>query len=35
VVTLRNVIDRRERQQRLDALNDVIRATIPEEMTTV
>jgi len=29
------VTDRRERKQRLDALNDVLRATIQEEMTTV
>jgi len=35
VVTLRDVTDRRERKQRLDALNDVLRATIQEEMTTV
>jgi len=35
VLTLRDVTDRRERKQRLDALNDVLRATIQEEMTTV
>jgi PAS domain S-box-containing protein len=35
VLTLRDVTDRRKRKQRLDALNDVLRATIQEEMTTV
>lgn len=35
VLTLRDVTDRRERKQRLNALNDVLRATIQEEMATV
>lgn len=35
VVTLRDVTERRERKQRLDGLNEVLRATLQEEMDTV
>ncbi|WP_254271186.1 histidine kinase N-terminal 7TM domain-containing protein [Haloarcula marina] len=35
VITLRDVTERRERKERLDALTEVLRATIQEEMTTV
>ena len=35
VLTLRDVTDRRRRKQRLDALNNVLRATIQEEIATV
>lgn len=35
VVTLRDVTARRQRKQRLDTLNDVLRATIQEEMETL
>ncbi|MFC6755440.1 histidine kinase N-terminal 7TM domain-containing protein [Halomicroarcula sp. GCM10025894] len=35
VVTMRDVTERRERKQRLNTLNEVLRATIQEEMTTV
>lgn len=35
VLTFRDVTARHERQERLDALNDVLRATLQEEMETV